>query len=71
MATSIFGVPYADIIAVLSPPGFEIYGNVDAGTFADDGSDPPKSYTYTANTGAWVVGGQYSSIIGVVAKPPA
>jgi hypothetical protein len=70
MATSIYGISYGDIISVITNSPETIYANVDAGSFADDGNDPPQAYTYTGNAGAWIIAGQYSSILGVVANAP-
>jgi hypothetical protein len=57
VAETIFGVPYADVSAVCTPThDFWMPMNIDAGTFADDGSfENPAYYTFSVNGGTLVV----------------
>jgi hypothetical protein len=72
LADSIFGVPYANVFQIIlqGAGGVFMGGSPDPGTFADDGGTPPQTYHFTANNGAWVVGGNYDSIIAVVGTTP-
>ena len=67
--TSIYGVPYSDIVVVYLGPALGI--GIDPGSFGDDGGNPPSIFTYTVNNGAEHVSGDYGHVTAVATRPTA
>jgi hypothetical protein len=61
------GVPYANIATVFTL-GSLMQTGIDAGTFADDGNNPPLAYTFTIGGGSMTYTLAASAISGVAVQ---
>ena len=65
MASSIYGVEYANVAGVCQPGNLQMTLPVDQGSFGDDGNTPPTYYTFTMMDGSQQFNISPSAIVGV------
>lgn len=68
MASELFGIAYANIVALNYPQSGTI--TIDAGSFADSGETPPVAWSATQSNGQFLIGGLYSSVTSAACLNP-